>query len=594
MKFNKPITIILASVQALLINAESVSFKVLAVNGTPFVTINGQNYDMTLDEYPLYKTKVEIDKFPINYNYGVNYENGNTEFENFTRQRDKDDQSLNEFFNRSYTVIEHPQVPKAYDSFEFYSPSKLYDDSFVSTIIVNVDNNILQEMYQNPENKELSAVASVVYATPYSVRTFNNAELSISGQSTRGVPKLSYKIKNLKTEDNKELYNRSSIKLRAEHMDPSFLRDKIYGDILNSLGVPAAQNKFARLFINGEGVGLFDLSDDITSGRYLRETFNKGEKYTQENPIFKGDYCPSCNVPVYADLGYYGDDSSEPMYGVYVYKGDDKTTDGLVQIANEIIPLVREIDAYSSGQTNTLPFDSDMFLKYMAAEYLAGAIDNYWNKPGNFFLFKDVAKNQWYFHDADFHFSFGVGGTPELMLNTPISQYPPNDNENVRRDRPPLDAILSRPENKAKFNQIFERLLKTSFHTSVLFPRIDSFRTLIDEDVKWDFSIPRVSQSQNQHDTELNYNYDDFTQHITSLDSFGRFETVPLKYFINTKINLVSQELGIQVPSQYETDLGMVENPSQKDSNKTSDSSKTISFTVFTTLMAIFITYILY
>jgi len=550
---------------------------------------------MTLDEYPLYKTKVEVDNFPVNYNYGINYEDGNSEIETFTRQRDKDEKSLNEFFNRSFTVVEHPEVPKAYEPFEFYSPSKLYDDNFVSTIVVNVDNNALQQMYQNPENQELSAPATVVYASPYSVRTFKTAEISISGQSTRGVPKLSYKLKNLETEDNKELFNRSSIKLRAEHMDPSFLRDKIYGDILNSLGLPAAQNKFTRLFINGEPIGLFDLSDDITNGRYLRETFNKGEKYTQVNPIFKGDYCPSCEVgPVYADLGYYGEDSLEPMYGVYVYKGDDKATDGLVHIANEIIPLVREIDAYGSGQTNTLPFDADAFLKYMAAEYLGGAIDNYWNKPGNFFLFKDAAKNQWYFHDADFHFSFGVGGFPETMLNTPISEFPPNDDPNVRRERPPLDAILSRPENRDKFNKIFERLLKTSFHTSVLFPRIDSFVSLISEDVQWDFSLPRVNQSPNQHDTDLNYNYDDFITHVTSTDSFARYDTVPLKYFISTKINMVAQELGIQVPAQFETDLGMVENPSQKDSNKSSGTSKTISFTLFTTLMALFITYILY
>ena len=128
------------------------------------------------------------------------------------------------------------------------------------------------------------------------VKSFNQAIFSVSGQSTRGVPKLSYKIKNLKTEDNKELYDRTSIKLRAEHMDPSFLRDKIYGDILNSLGAPTAQNKFARLFINGEAVGLFDLSDDITNNRYLRETFNKGEKYKQENSIFKVDYCAHCKI----------------------------------------------------------------------------------------------------------------------------------------------------------------------------------------------------------------------------------------------------------------------------------------------------------
>ncbi|OUM68311.1 hypothetical protein PIROE2DRAFT_4063 [Piromyces sp. E2] len=571
MKFCKTLTIIFASIQTLLINGESVSFKVLAVNGTPHVTIDGQQYDMAVDEYPLYTTKVDISNFPVNYNYGIVYDDGSSEEEGFTRQRDKSDMSLNEFFNRSYTVIEHSQVPKAYEPFEFYNPSKLFDDNYVSTIVITVDDQLLQQMYQNPENQELKASAVVVYASPYSVRTFNNAELSISGQSTRGVPKLSYKIKNLKTDTNKELFNRSSIKLRAEHMDPSFIRDKIYGDILNSLGVPAAQNKFTRVFINGQPVGLFDLSDDISNGRYLRETFNKGEKYTQENPIFKADYCPDCEIgAVYGDLGYY------------------------VKISNELIPLVKEINAYGNGQASSMSLDIDTFLKYMAVEFLAGGIDNYWNKPGNFFIFKDTAKGKWYFHDADFHFSFGVGGEPDLMLNTPLSQYPPDLDPKVSRARPPLDAILSHPENKAKFTQIFDRLLKTSFHTSVLFPRIDSLVTLISEDVQWDFTLPRVSQSAD-HDTNLVYTYDDFLQHVTSTEGVGRFETVPLKYFISTKINLVANELGIQVPNQYESDLGMVENPSQKASvNSLSGTPKTISLTIFSSFMLLFLTYILF
>jgi len=60
--------------------------------------------------------------------------------------------------------------------------------------------------------------------SPYDVRTFKKAILSISGQSTMYVPKFSYKIKNLSDENKKELYGRSSIKLRAEHMDPTFVR----------------------------------------------------------------------------------------------------------------------------------------------------------------------------------------------------------------------------------------------------------------------------------------------------------------------------------------------------------------------------------
>jgi len=592
MKFNKSLSIFIIVANTLLIKAEKVSFKVLAVNGTPYLSVGGNKYEMTLKEYPLYKAEIEVDNFPVEYNYGIVYADGNAEQEAFTRKRNQEEKALNEFFNRQVTIVEHPKLPKAYESFEYFVPSKLYDDSHVDTVIVKCDPNTLQMMYQNPNDKTLEVPAEVVYASPYSVKTFKQAVFSIAGQSTRLVPKLSYKIKNLNTEDNKELYNRTSIKLRAEHMDPSFLRDKIYGDILNSLGVPAAQNKFARLFINGEAIGLFNLSDDITNNRYLRETFNKGEKYNQENPIYKADYCAHCSVgAVYGDLGFYGEDANNPMYSIYTYKGKDETMDKVTHIARDIIPLVKEIDNYKTGITQECPIDIDTFLKYMVLEFLAGAIDNYWSKPGNYFLFKDSEKNKWYFHDADFHYSLGVGGKPEIMIGTPLAQYPPGFDD-VDTARPPLDAILSHPEHKTKFLEIFQRLFSTSFHKEALYPRIESLASLIREDVEWDFGIPRVSQSENQVEADIIYNIDDFNTHINSEEGVSRYGTVPIKFFINSKIDLVSNELNIQIPQTIDNSLGYVDNPSQLKA--TSSSSKTVTWSIFTSFIILFVTFILY
>jgi len=586
MKFNKSISLIIIAAQTLLVRTEKVTFKVLAVNGTPFVKVGDQQVQMTLEEYPLYKAEVDVQSFPVTYNYGI-VNGGETEEEEFQRTREKDQEVLNEFFKRSVTKVEHPKLPRAYKAYPSYVPSKLFDDTHVATIVIKCDQNLLNELYKDPENSKLSVNAEVVYATPKAVKTFKNAELDISGQSTRNVGKLSYKIKKLKTDNNKELYNRTAIKLRAEHMDPSFLRDKIYGDILSSLGVPAAQNKFARVYINGEAIGLFNLADDITNNRYLRETYNKGEKFSKPNPIFKADYCPTCNPGGYADLGYYGDEIDNPMYNVYTYKGDDKTTKNSVQVSQEVIPLLKEIDNYAKGSSKKFPFEEDTFLKYMAAEFLAGAVDNYWNKPGNFFIFKNAAKNQWHFHDADFHYSFGIGGDAETMLNTPLAEYPPNIDQGISRARPPLDALLSHQENQEKLNDIIERLLKTCFHTGALYPRMESLVSLIKEDVEWDFTLPKVSLADSLEDTDLVYTVDDFVKHTTSLEKDGNYNTIPLRYFISNKISLVSQELGVKVPQKPEDNLGYVEVPS-------SGSIKSVSWSVFSAIVVLFISYVLY
>jgi len=552
MKFSTSISTLL-SISALLVSAEKVRFKVLAVNGTPILNIDGKQHPMTLDEYPLYKVDVDVDSFPVNYNYIVD-----SETEQFTRTREKDDVPLNEFFNRKITLKKHPELPRAYKAFEYFEPSKLYDDRFVATIVVKCDEKQLEELYEDTHTKD-KIPAEVVYASPFAVKTFKEANFTISGESTRNVPKLSYKINNLKN-GKKELYSRTAIKLRAEHMDFSYLRDKIYGDIVNSLGVPTVQNTFTRLYINGRDIGLFDLTDDITNNRYLRETFNSGKKYSdgQENPIYK----VNCDEDdgVYGDLGYYGDEAGNDMYGAYVYRGDDKITKGSEHVAKDIIPLIKEIDDYKSGRTNSFPLDSDTFLKSMAIEFLGGAIDNYWNKPGNYYLYKDNSKNKWYFHDADFHYTFGVNYGQDEMLNTPLAEYPPVSGS-IKKERAPLDALRSHPDIDTKFKGIIERLLKTSFHEKALFPRIDSLAELIRDDAQWDISIEKKENSHASSGNSKAESIELFDKETKSEEEKGGFGGLTLRYFIKNRVALVSNELGVQLPATFENDLGTVEAP---------------------------------
>jgi len=583
MKYNNIINVLLLSTQALLINADKVTFKVLAVNGTPTLNINGAQQQMTLDKYPLYKAEVDVDNFPVTYSYSID-----GEAESFQRKREKGADSLNEFFGREQTVIEHPKLPRAYKAFEYQKTSKLFDDTHVATIIVKTDN--LEELYQNFNDDEYVVPAEVVYASPYTVKTFKNAKLGISGQSTRMVPKLSFKIKGLKDENDKELYGRSTIKLRAEHMDPSFLRDKLYGDILNSLGVPAVQNKYARLFINGEAIGFYDISDSISSDRYLRETYNEGKKFSSDNYVFKADFCPTCEGgAAYGDLGYYGDDPANVMYSIYSNKGADKdTVDENTKIAQCLIPLLKDIDSYKNGTSQKMPFDVDQFLRYMAMEFLSGAVDNYWNKPGNFYVIKDVSRDQWYFHDSDFHYTFGCGGDSDAMMNTPISQYPPLLEENVGKERAPLDGIRSRQENEAKFNEIFKRLISTSFNPSALYPRMESLATLIKEDAYWDFTLPKTNPNPTA-DLDMVYTNENFDINVYSEQPSTENGNVPIITFINTRLNNIAQELGIQIPATYESDLGFVENP---DSSKSGAMGK-YSWSIYSALIVLFVTLML-
>ncbi|OUM68310.1 hypothetical protein PIROE2DRAFT_68720 [Piromyces sp. E2] len=546
-----------------------VTFRLIAPKGKPSVIVGDTAYIMDVHEFPVFKTTVKV-KAPVKYFYSIDYSNTNeshlgVQQEQFERELESGEETLNEFFNRKITVKEHPALPRAYDKYPKYNPSKLFDDTHVATVLINCDVAAINNLHQNPTSEEKIHGVEFIYATPWSVRTFKNATVGISGQSTLYAAKLSYKVSNLKSDNSKELYKRTGIKLRAEHMDASFLRDKIYSDILYSLGVPTPQNKFARLYINGDAIGLFDLSDSVSNQRYLRETLNDGTKFDVENPLYKADYYPP---DAWGDLGYYGDEPDNLKYAIYYYKG--KSMDSLDQdLAYQrslemnkeyLIPFLKQISQYPGGNLN---FDIEMFLKFMAMEFMGGAVDNYWNRPGNFYLYKNMNYNngQWLFLDSDFHYSFGIGGDKlnEYLSSTVDGFTSVNDEDGIGPERPLLDNIRKNPDNEKLFTEILTTLIKTSFHVDAIFPRIDSLAELIREDAIWDFTLPRVSGYPGAED--LQFTEADFENQINNMEP-GCEElqvNIPLKCWIkNRGLNTASQ-LGIEYPNTPDNSKGTVE-----------------------------------
>jgi len=560
----------LLGISLTVVNAK-VTFKVVAVDGTPSVVINNKKYAMKLLDYPVYQAEINVNA-PVKYHYSLNI-NGKTQEEKFTRQA-KTSETLNEFFDRSVTVKQHPLLPKVYETPSSVKQSKLYDDKHVGTFIIRANESNIKKLHSNPEKEGLKVNVEVIYVNPYTIKKFPKAKLAVSGQSTVHAKKLSYKISGLKTSDDKELYGRSSVKLRAEHMDPSFMRDKIYGDILNTLGVPSIQNTFVRLYINKQPIGLFDMTDDINSGHFLKNTFNAGEKYTVDNAVFKADYYPSGGA--WGDLGYYG--KSSRMYDIYYYKGDKEDFDNDDMVRDILIPFIYDASKYPS--TKKLNFDIKSFLKQMAVEYAAGAMDNYWLRPGNYYIFKDMKKKQWSFIDCDFHYSLGLSGNGDAnkMLIYTIKNYTKYNKKLSTNSRPLLDNIRKISSNESFFMDVFKNLVKYSFNINALGPRIDSLADLIREDAYWDLKLPRVNALKGRKLNDYGYTYKDFEAQVknTSISS-SKTDLFPLKYWIIKRSQSIASQVGVSIPkSLTKTSLGYYSNVSDtpKNSNAKSTAEK--------------------
>ncbi len=83
---------------------------------------------MKEEQYPVYSVTLNNVNAPVNYHYALD----NSE-ETFTRTVNSDS-TLNEFFNRKYTVKEHPLLPKAFDPFPTLKKSKLFDGKLLYKI----------------------------------------------------------------------------------------------------------------------------------------------------------------------------------------------------------------------------------------------------------------------------------------------------------------------------------------------------------------------------------------------------------------------------------------------------------------------------
>jgi len=83
---------------------------------------------MKVLDYPIYQVAVDVNA-PVKYHYSLKT-GSKTEEEGFTRQV-TESSTLNEFFNRAYTVKKHPLLPKAYETPSTIKQSKLYDGNLL-------------------------------------------------------------------------------------------------------------------------------------------------------------------------------------------------------------------------------------------------------------------------------------------------------------------------------------------------------------------------------------------------------------------------------------------------------------------------------
>ncbi|KAI8991221.1 coth protein-domain-containing protein [Mycotypha africana] len=453
---------------------------------------------------------------PLNeYKYGIldKHTNDIISQEPFTRHLPSSNTSstLNEHFNRTWTVADEYQLPSVFEPLPVIHriDSKIHIPGQIPTIHI-MGNSTGIDYMQSHQLTDIDVEGlKMAYISAEEVKTFDGVRFSVSGHSTRNMPKLAYSIKLPKKQD---LYNYRRFKLRANAMDPSYMKENIGYSVANAVGLPASEYSYVRLYINNQPIGLFGFVEHLKNP-WIRNEFANGDKDYKQGALYVGGKEGLLNFTNKEQTSNESEGESEITNN---YKPDFSYFGTNLSLYEEYYPVkedpskgkanytrIMEFTKFLSEQSNTTAVDNSMaprweqyidvesFLRTFALEVLIMDTDGYIANANNFVLYDDLNADRLVMSDQDFDLSCGTI-LPQLnstfMYSGNYSDFP------GLLTQPLTSKMLKVPQFKDRFNQILRNYTKGLFANAAIQKRIDSLYNLLKEDVAWDKSLPPVGK----------------------------------------------------------------------------------------------------
>jgi spore coat protein CotH len=343
-----------------------------------------------------------------------------------------------------------------------YNP--MWDSSSVNSIYITISPDSLAAIYANVTSNH-QYPAQFVYDNGITEDTLQNIGFRLRGNTSRYSAKKSFKINfshfvNGRTYDGEEELN-----LNGSHNDPTMVREKLFYDLWNGMGMPARKTAFVNLYINGNYYGLY------TNLEEYDEIFLQNRFGNSSGNLYK------CTYP--ASLDYLGTDQqsyknivSSAATGGRAYELETNTD------ADDYSDFVHLVTVINETAIDDLPcelekiFDVDSYLRAYALDVSSGNWDDYSFNQNNYYLYHNPATGKFIFLAYDCDNTFGVDfvgvdwGTRNIY-SWFDSSYP-------------LTArIMQVPEYKDRFSYYLNQLLNDVLLPAKMDPHIDSMKTLI-------------------------------------------------------------------------------------------------------------------
>jgi len=533
-------------------SARNVKFSIVSFGKSVKVEVGDKSYSLTKydNDTPLFQSTIEVSDNDISYNYVVD-----DIPEDFTRTLVKGETTThNEFYNRKYTIKKIPQLPTIYEWTKSIGKGELFDDSYIPTVHIT---GATSEKIFTTVDPDTDYAEKVVFILKDSVYTFEKVKCNPKNIIWN---KFQFKIK---LPNKNGIEGRYLLKFRDNNEDPTFMRQDLYGDILNALGYPTIQSVKTRVYVNGRAVGYYILQEEAASESFARATFHgDGNGKLLITETSKLGHSFDCSTG--ADFYYTGND----FYSFKVTNDDryDRTR------VKALAKAFEELDVTDSKAVEKFDkewFDIDSFFKAIAMEYLTAHWDSYWFYSTNFALYQDPTQStdntfKFYFICQDWDGTFGLNAGKTYMRFDDYINHSYKDYVNVKwgideydsPQRYAIDKLLSEPTLRTRFENILKTIVTKVFNPVVIGKRLDALVERHREEVAWNYDTCSLHPLRIGTSTSK-WTINDFENNLTK--SVGRGASYGIKQFIYLRVKAVKEEFGLDI------DLGDSSNTESND-----------------------------
>jgi len=340
------------------------------------------------------------------------------------------------------------------------SEALTFDTSSIESFFVDISDDAWSDMMINALDEE-NHTASITYKgvtlEEIAIRTKGNS--SLSSVASTDSERFSFKVDMNEYVDGQKLLNLKKLNLNNSYKDPSYMRERIAYNIMREAGLPAPQNAYVNLYINGELHGLYSMVEQVDS-EFLEQHFSDSE-----GDLYKPDAIGSTDVGNTLEWV----DGLYDSYLAIELKTNEETTDNQA--------LIAFLDELNNGSDYDSVMDVDAMLRYTAASTVMSNLDSYQGQfAHNYYLYEN--SNQFSVIPWDLNESFGtfaMGCTTEEML----ALYIDEPTSGALAERSLIDKLLQDSDNVDAYHGYIEEIITGGLDPTTLEQTINDTADLI-------------------------------------------------------------------------------------------------------------------